>query len=43
MAHICCICVVHQGGFGVRNDFSIVDDSLGLDELNLDDIPSAME
>ncbi|KAG0553784.1 hypothetical protein M758_12G039800 [Ceratodon purpureus] len=32
-----------EGGFGVRNDFSIVDDSLGLDELNLDDIPAAME
>jgi len=31
-----------EGGFGVRNDFSIVDDSLGLDELNLDDIPAAM-
>ena len=27
---------VHQGGFGVRNEFSTADDSLGLDELNVD-------
>lgn len=27
---------VHQGGFGVADDFSTADNSLGLDELNVD-------
>jgi len=30
------VSAVHQVGFGVKNDFSTVDNSLGLDDLNLD-------